>query len=532
VKFSPDGRYLLVAVGLMAAPRVLSAATGAAVPLPAGAVVRAFSPDGRSAFFVRADRTAGVADLTTGRPTAHWPLREPARPKAGSFELNIARSAAAFSPDGRRVAFGHDDGRISVWDAATGQEFVTLPSPIRPHALAFAPDGSQLAAAALDRSLKVWDLAVAAGSRLLAEAANDNAFAALAVSPDGRTLAVLRGSGPGRQPAAASVALWELSTGRERRRFPAPALGSGWVVAGGGGLQFSPDGRRLAAAGVVRDAGGMDRALAVWDVDSGQTVLTRRDETTAAAGYHLPETPPAVPVPGLDVFGAGFGPDGRIITHLVSSKPGLGQPAVRVWDAERNELRWSLAGDPAVRSAILSPDGRLCAVTRVTPAAGRPPAALQVWDVTANRVLWELPGVADWQGFAVAFSPDGHRLLTQPVHDSTDPAAAPWGQRAVVWNAAAGRAVCDFPPPVAAGPYGMPARSRFAFTADGRRLAALGGVPGATLWDADNGQELLTLGAADGIIAEAVFSSSGQLITRGQDGALRAWDGAPAAGPD
>ena len=32
----------------------------------------------------------------------------------------------AFSPDGRRIVSGSDDETVKVWDAATGQEMLTL----------------------------------------------------------------------------------------------------------------------------------------------------------------------------------------------------------------------------------------------------------------------------------------------------------------------------------------------------------------------------------------------------------------------
>ena len=66
----------------------------------------------------------------------------------------------AFSPDGKRLASASTDRTVKVWDAATGQETLTLKGHTdQVTSVAFSPDGQRLASASDDETVKVWDAA-------------------------------------------------------------------------------------------------------------------------------------------------------------------------------------------------------------------------------------------------------------------------------------------------------------------------------------------------------------------------------------
>ncbi|MFI6326192.1 serine/threonine-protein kinase [Nonomuraea sp. NPDC050556] len=256
--FSPDGRRF--AFGTHGVVKVFDASTGGVVKTidtgkDQGIDALAFSPDGT--------RLAVAPSLPSGEsgPVELHDLRSGA----------VVRSAVAgdeplvFRPDGQVLISGGVNGLI---DVATG---ATLPRPARssmlPGPLAFSPDGRLLAVGGPDR-ISLWSPDLA--NRLDDfPTTNDGQSAALAWSPDGRTLASY-GNGD-------RVRLWDVAT---RESLGTVADGLAQVGERYVDLAFSADGRSVVVAaleGLVRTypVDG-DRTEAAVCARAGRT-LTRQE---------------------------------------------------------------------------------------------------------------------------------------------------------------------------------------------------------------------------------------------------------------
>ena len=258
--------------------------------------------------------------------------------------------------------------------------------------VAFSAQGKYLASSSQDRNIKLWD--VESGQELHTFLMKSVDMADIDTSIDGNLL-------------ASGEAIWDLDSMQEVHVLERGSRFPGFVA-------FFPDGTLLAL-------GLFEREIALWDVTSGQPILTfeKQEENRTkrmefspdgallavgvidgtvrlfdvASGKHLDTLKYGAET---DIHDLAFSPDGK---YLAS---GGRVPAVILWDAASGEVVRTFRLTDNSMSMDFSPDGTILA------SAGGYQHEVLLWDVESGDLLRSLPH--NDQIMRVAFSPDGELL--------------------------------------------------------------------------------------------------------------------------
>jgi WD40 repeat protein len=478
-----------------------------------------------------------------------------------------AVTALAVSADGRRLASGHADGTVAVWDRATGKPL----GAARAHdadvaRVEFARDGAALVTCGRSgdsSDLCAWDVApdgsmarATGGRRVLATgvscfAVSTDGKMVYAGGPDGRLLrrsvtaaetVTVRPGGAGR---AAVVAVAAAPGGTRVITADAGGAVVSWTAGlerdAGPAYHFRGDVTALAASpeGLpVTGAGG-----AVWLVSPVRRPLgplagpvlwiaTAPDGTVARNGasgrvdiggrYELPTGDTG------DVRAGAFSPDGQVL--FTGGRDGV----IRAWDVARDARQLGATCGDRIVTAAASRDGS--AVVFATPhqlvssdsavpeASGREQVVVRVLDTATRGVALdgcevvvtdftgsggtELPPVAvpdRRTATAAALTADGKAL-----------AAGDDGGRVAVWSLA------DKAPP-ATFDTGVRRPVRRVVLSDDARHVAAPTATGIGVWTVGTADPVVTLGN-DELAAFCFLPAGDRVATAGRDGVVRVWN--------
>jgi WD40 repeat protein len=399
-------------------------------------------------------------------------------------------NCAAFSPDERLLATGSWDNSVVVWDLVTGFEVGTFRGgdywghgPAGVIGIAFTPDGKRVLALSHNGEMRTWDVAHAPEALTLrARVVQAGTF-----SPDGRHVAV--SAVVASVPDKTSVVIWDMTTGEEvmtlGEKFENPSQ-----------VAYSPDGRFLAAAIDKHLEVGLVR---VWEVATGKLARVFPAEGEKPIG---------------SCWAIAYSPDGKLIAA------GGGDRMVHVWDVATGVEKYTLRGHPITVSALAfsgnsrrlaSGTGELKLPSDKIPFdkfTTKAECVVKVWDMDSGKEVFSL-NVARHKGLAL--STDGETLAFDTDEDEVR-----------LYNLRTGKD--------AAFPQGRhPTGPVLALSPDGKRLVTgLGQKEFVKLWDAQTGEEILTLGRLFGVVQYVTFSPDGnKIMAASWIGEIKIWDATP-----
>ncbi|HEY2466576.1 MAG TPA: TIR domain-containing protein [Terracidiphilus sp.] len=364
------------------------------------------------------------------------------------------------------------------------------------HAVSFSPNRRMIATGGTE-GIQFWDSV--SGSRLF-RIDDIGSVLGLAFNRDGSRLAMAGQDGTTR--------LWDTISRRELRRLNGH-IGHVWSVV------FSPDGTQLATAGA-------DGTARVWDVASGQELHRMK-------------------VGHADVlYSVAFSPDGKLLAA------GGEDGSTRIWLLASGNQLHELVDEGPVHSVTFSPDGKNLATVTISTTT------VKIWDVISGREVRTFGDHAS-SVFAVAYSPDGSKLVTASIDKTArlwDPAT---GKRLFVFRGHTGLITCaafsndgdqivtgaedgtarvwsvNVPserPPLVGHTAGV---NDVAFSPDGNRIATASDDNTARIWLASTGRELRAF-KINGFVNAISFSPDGKrLAVAGSDGTGRVFDAVSGA---
>jgi WD40 repeat protein len=354
VAFSPDGTRL-VSGSQDQTLRFWDPATGRAASKPLEAhghwiTQAAFSPDGKEVVSAGFDGALILWNISEGTASA-YPLQERLRGHAAPVQT------LQWNREGGQILTVASDGSVILW-RDTFQNVNLMPA-LNVSSISLSGDGDLLASGGNGGAVIIWNMRTRTATRAL-RAANENEIKAVAISPDGGSVAAAD---------ANSITIWNIGTGQplaSRERPHEPKLTA---------LAYSPSGAVVAST-------GRDGLIRMWRASDLSPL------------YH--------PLRGdkwEEFLHLAFSPDGK--TLVSSGRSGL----VRFWDMGTLEPDSEpIHADGDETRLAFSPDGKRL-------VTGTDHAVIEIWDVR-SRKREGTPIDAKGVVTGVAFSPDGNIFST------------------------------------------------------------------------------------------------------------------------
>ncbi|KAI0263041.1 WD40-repeat-containing domain protein [Gloeopeniophorella convolvens] len=287
VAISPDGQSVASCTDQDTSLRLWDATTGAEAAVPKHGkrgflLSTVFSPDGKH---VAAGDIRGyvfISSLATGETIAEMSIssRIAEGEVIGRRGIGNGVDSVVFSPNGQLLAVGADDGKVYIWDFASGETRTSSHSQkqLGIFSIAFSPDGETFASGSDDGTVRLWNTATGLEATPVHLIKQTGRVKAIAFSPSGRHLA----AGWSKTRAPGAITVWNVATGEV---VAGPFYGHAEDVRA---VRFLPDGKTIAS--ISTDPSARLWRLAIKDAEA--TEPPKGGASSAPTPTHPPELAP------------------------------------------------------------------------------------------------------------------------------------------------------------------------------------------------------------------------------------------------
>jgi WD40 repeat protein len=336
----------------------------------------ALSPDGKTIITDNWDKETGYRviylwNITSGRAVnrinkhrGKTLLEEDGYPNSRTFH-------PSFSPDSKNILTTGTNETLIIEEIYTEKTKEFIDNANYPTSSVFSPNGKMVLTTSGGEEVRLWD--VSTGKEIKRFTGHPEGSNSAVFSPDGKMVLTTSRGG--------EVHLFDVSTGKEIKRFTGHSEGSNSAV-------FSPDGKMILTA-------SNDRTVRLWDVSTGKEIrrLSRYSREISGEGFN-------VLTPFL--IYAIFSPDGQIILTIGHNE------AICLWNVSTGKeiKRFTMPRESSyISSAVFSPDGKMILTASDDNQT-------RFWDANIGRELCSLISFKD--GSWAVTTPEGR-------YDASDP---------------------------------------------------------------------------------------------------------------
>lgn len=403
--------------------------------------------------------------------------------------------AAAYSPDGKRIASSLYNRTIEIWSVDGSAPPVLLRGFEEPaFSIAWSHDGKRIASGARNKTVRIWN-SDGTGSPIVLTG-HEGSVRSIDWSLDDRRIIV--------SPTHGKARIWKTDGSTEHvfidSGAKSEAMIAAWNATGDhialgmndGSLQIW-DGKGEKQEIVLQ--GHTDRILGFdWHPDGKHIVTASRDKTVRIWNIANPEEQVVFQGHTDGVEQATWSPDGRLIASASQDK------TVRLWNPRGDVAPVVIRGhENKVTSVGWSPDGQ----SIMSSSLDR---EVRLWSVAALlRNVYFIGHKAPVYG--VSFSPDGQKVVSA----SEDKTVRIWS----LDGATESRILQGHDGPV----YSV------YFSPDGKKVVSASRDKTIRVWPIDGTSEPVILQGHENAVSDAVFTPDGQyVVSAADDKTVRIWD--------